>query len=91
MLEKMISVSPPQKGVTPDSKIEKDFRDKSVDSKAEFEKSSQLFFSNADKDKKAFADQVWQQKVLWSFNQWFNQMGQHVKVKTHMDLLEGIK
>ncbi len=34
----MISVSPPQKGVAPESKVDKDFRNTSVDSKAEFEK-----------------------------------------------------
>ncbi|MBC7741668.1 MAG: flagellar hook-length control protein FliK [Bdellovibrionaceae bacterium] len=39
MLEKMISVGPPQKGVTPESKLEnkKDFRESS-DAKAEFDK-----------------------------------------------------
>ena len=47
--------------------------------------------NNFEKDKTAFANQAWQQKVLWAFNQWFNQMGQHVKVNTHLDLLEGIK
>jgi hypothetical protein len=31
---------------------------------------------------------VWQEKVLWSFNQWYAQLGQHLKTKTHFDLLQ---
>ncbi len=44
-----------------------------------------------EKEKHHFMAQLWQEKVLWSFNQWFNQLGQSVKVQTHLDLLEGIK
>lgn len=32
---------------------------------------------------------LWQEKVLYSFNQWFAQLGRNLKVKTHFDLLEG--
>lgn len=38
MLDKMLSVSPPLKGTAPDSKVDKDFRKTSADSKAEFDK-----------------------------------------------------
>ncbi|MBC7420798.1 MAG: flagellar hook-length control protein FliK [Bdellovibrio sp.] len=41
MLDKMLSVSPPLKGKAPDSKVDKDFRNTSADSKAEFEKTLQ--------------------------------------------------
>jgi peptidyl-prolyl cis-trans isomerase D len=37
-----------------------------------------------------FRSQLWQEKVMWAFNQWFNQLGQHTRVKTHLELLEGI-
>jgi len=32
--------------------------------------------------------QLWQEKVLYSFNQWFNQLGRTLKVKTHFELLK---
>jgi hypothetical protein len=38
--------------------------------------------------KAAMRDEVWQEKVLWSFNQWYAQLGQHLKTKTHFDLLQ---
>lgn len=42
------------------------------------------------KEAASFREQVWEQKVSWSFNQWFNQIGQHVSVKTHLQNVEGI-
>lgn len=44
-----------------------------------------------EKEKEHFREELWKEKVLWSFNQWFNQMAQHVHVKTHLELLEGMK
>jgi len=44
---------------------------------------------DAKKDPAAFRDQLWQQKMLFCFNQWFTQIGQRVHVKTHLDILEG--
>jgi hypothetical protein len=35
--------------------------------------------------------QMWQEKVLYSFNQWFSQLGRNLKVKTHFELLEGTR
>jgi len=37
----------------------------------------------------ALRQQIWQEKVLYSFNQWFNQLGRTLKVKTHFEMLEG--
>lgn len=36
-----------------------------------------------------FRSKLWNDKVLFSFNQWLNQLGQNVRVKTHFDVLEG--
>jgi hypothetical protein len=46
---------------------------------------------NFDKDKGSFRDQLWEEKVIWSFNQWYGQIGQNLKVKTHFELLEGMR
>jgi len=35
-------------------------------------------------------DQLWQEKTIWIFNQWFTQIGQRTRVKTHLDLIEGV-
>ena len=43
--------------------------------------------------KKTFADlhdQLWQEKTIWTFNQWFGQIGQKIKVKPHLDLIQGV-
>lgn len=37
----------------------------------------------------AFQKRLWDDKVLWCFNQWFGQIGQKIRVKTHLELLEG--
>lgn len=39
--------------------------------------------------KSLFRDQLWQEKVLWCFNQWFTQVGQRARVKVHTEALEG--
>lgn len=41
-----------------------------------------------EKEKKAFHDQLWQEKVLWCFNQWFTQIGQKSRVKVHQEVLQ---
>jgi len=33
--------------------------------------------------------QLWQEKVLFSFNQWFAQLGRDLKVQTHFEVLDG--
>ena len=35
--------------------------------------------------------EIWQEKVLFAFNQWFAQLGRTLRVKTHFELLEGQK
>jgi len=45
----------------------------------------------SEKEKDAFRQELWQEKVLWDFNQWFNQIGRALRVKTHFELLEGQK
>jgi hypothetical protein len=35
-------------------------------------------------------EQLLQEKTLWSFNQWFTQIGQKTKVTPHLDLIEGV-
>lgn len=44
-----------------------------------------------DKEKEDFRQQLWQEKVLYAFNQWFGQIGRNLKVKTHLELIEGNK
>jgi hypothetical protein len=44
-----------------------------------------------DKDKEDLRGRIWQDKVLYSFNQWFNRMGNTLKVKTHFEVLEGTR
>ncbi len=34
-------------------------------------------------------DQLWQERALFVLNQWFNQLGQRVRVKTHLEILQG--
>lgn len=41
--------------------------------------------------RQAFRQKYWDDKVLWAFNQWFTQLGQKLKVKTHLESLEGGK
>lgn len=41
------------------------------------------------KEKAAFHDKLWQEKVVFTFNQWFGQIGQKTKVKTHLEVLQG--
>jgi peptidyl-prolyl cis-trans isomerase D len=36
-----------------------------------------------------FRKKLWEEKTLFSFNQWLNQVGQQLRVKTHFDVLEG--
>jgi hypothetical protein len=47
-------------------------------------------FKNA-KEKDDARQDLWQEKVLYSFNQWFSQIGRDLKVKTHFEMLEGQK
>lgn len=42
------------------------------------------------KEEKAFRDKLWQEKVVFTFNQWFNQIGQKTKVQTHFEVLQGM-
>ena len=35
-----------------------------------------------------YRKKLWDEKVLYSFNQWLNQIGQKLRVKTHFDVLE---
>jgi hypothetical protein len=35
-----------------------------------------------------FRKKLWDEKALWSFNQWITQLGQKLRVKTHLDLLD---
>ncbi len=66
---------------------------------AEFAKTNE--FETDDKGKKlkrrtpeqmkaVFRDQLLQEKTMWAFNQWFAQIGQKTRVKTHLDLIEGV-
>lgn len=36
-----------------------------------------------------FRSKLWNDKVMFSFNQWLNQLGQNIRVKPHLDVLEG--
>jgi hypothetical protein len=42
-----------------------------------------------DKEKTDLRQEIWQEKVLFSFNQWFAQIGRSLRVKTHFEVLEG--
>jgi len=39
-------------------------------------------------DKEAYRKRLWQEKMVWSFNQWFSRLGQQIRVKPHLDLVE---
>ena len=43
------------------------------------------------KEKSVFRQQLWQEKVMHSFNEWFSRIGRDLKVKTHFELLEGAR
>ncbi len=36
-----------------------------------------------------FRNKLWNDKVIYSFNQWLMQLGQNLRVKPHLDVLEG--
>jgi peptidyl-prolyl cis-trans isomerase D len=42
-----------------------------------------------DKEKEALRTQMLQEKMLYSLNQWYSRIGNTLKVKTHLDVLEG--
>ncbi len=43
------------------------------------------------KEKEVLRQQIWQEKVLYSFNEWFTKLGRDLKVKTHFERLEGTR
>ncbi len=36
-----------------------------------------------------YRNQLWNDKIMFGFNQWLSQLGQRLRVKTHFDVLEG--
>jgi len=36
-----------------------------------------------------YRKKLWEDKTLFAFNQWLTQIGQQLRVKTHLDMLEG--
>lgn len=44
-----------------------------------------------EKEKETFRETLWKEKVIFSFNQWFGQIGQKTKVKTHFEVIPGGK
>lgn len=36
-----------------------------------------------------FRSKIWNDKVIFAFNQWLTQLGQNVRVKTHFEILDG--
>lgn len=43
-----------------------------------------------EKEKAAFSNQLWREKVTWALNQYLKQVGQQSHVKTHLDMVEGV-
>jgi hypothetical protein len=54
-----------------------------------FQHPGKSFAAAPAKDQADFRDELWKQKVLWCFNQWFGQISQRTRVKMHPEALEG--
>ena len=53
--------------------------------------SAELALEGEKKKVELFRKKLWDEKVTFCFNQWLTQVGQALKVKPHLDVLEGIQ
>lgn len=61
--------------------------DKEFETQANFRNAGKPLKTQKEKDE--LRQQLWQEKVLYSFNEWFNRLGRELKVKPHFERLEG--